>query len=326
MPLKRKPHHANLDPTNPGVRVNPADLRTASAQFHRAQAQTLQAQGIQPGPLAGKGVPFEAPPPEQPPQRTAPPPQTPPTGNGKPPQQPEPPIPEIYQAPKATGAEKEEIHPLLAQLEEDFGLKKISVKYVKLGGYIWTFRPMSFQDYEWMAAKATETDAKGTEPSMSVANVAATLAAINGTPVYQIFDIDDTGRHIPDPLNPPPDIKYEAALYLIEWLRNKVGMWELVGKLDEQTDLLFEEERSVQYPLWETLASPYRRRIVELHQILSRSTKGEEEEGSNSGDEQSQSQESSLQTSEQLSFGTTSQLQTSSSTGTNESSETNLTP
>jgi hypothetical protein len=226
----------------------------------------------------------------------------------------------------ATGTVEEDVHPLLSQLEEDFGLKKIEVKHVKLGGYTWTFRPMSYQDYEWMAARATETDARGTEPSMSVANVAATLAAINGSPIYEIFNIDDTGRHIPDPLNPPPDIKYEAAQYLIEWFRNKVGMWELVGKLDEQTDLLFEEERSAQYPLWETLASPYRRRIVELHQILSRSTKGAEEDGSNSGDDASQSQESSPQTNEQPSSGTTSPPPTSSSTGTNESSETSSMP
>ncbi len=323
MPLKRKPHHANLDPNNPGVRVNPSDLRTASTQFHRAQAQAMHAQGVHPGPLAGKGVPMEAPPPE----RVAPPPQPQvPSGNGKQAQQPEPPIPEVYQAPMATGTVEEDVHPLLSQLEEDFGLKKIEVKHVKLGGYTWTFRPMSYQDYEWMAARATETDARGTEPSMSVANVAATLAAINGSPIYEIFNIDDTGRHIPDPLNPPPDIKYEAAQYLIEWFRNKVGMWELVGKLDEQTDLLFEEERSAQYPLWETLASPYRRRIVELHQILSRSTKGAEEDGSNSGDDASQSQESSPQTNEQPSSGTTSPPPTSSSTGTNESSETSSMP
>jgi hypothetical protein len=324
MALKRKPHQSMLDPTNPGVRVDPSDLRRANIEYNRAQAQHMHAQGIQPGPLAGSGMQYEAPPLEQKPVVPLPPPS--PMIEPKVAQQPEPPIPEVYRASKIGENQEEEVHPLLTQLEEDFGLKKISVKHVQLGGYTWTFRPMCFQDYEWMAARATETEARGTEPSMSVANISATLAAINNVPIYQMFSIEVMGRHIPDPYNPPPDIKYEAAQYLIEWLRNKVGMWEVIGKLDEQTDLIFEEERAAQYPLWQALASPYRRRIVELHQILTKSTGDQKEEDLSSGDDALQSQGSSPPMSEPSTFGTTNQQWSSTSTGMNGSNAINSMP
>jgi len=210
---------------------------------------------------------------------------------------------------------KEEEHPLLAELEENFGLRKLVPKHLELAGYTWTFRPMNFQDYEWMTQRAAVMGTS--EPSLSATNVAVTLAAINGTPVYEIFDIPTTGRHIPDPLNPPPDIKYEAAEYMLGWLRNKVGMWELIGELDEKTDILFEEDRKEAYPLWDTLASPYRRRLVELREQLMREGSSEELDGK-LGDDASHMQGSSPQTNGQDGSGTTSEQPSSSSTGVTE--------
>jgi hypothetical protein len=318
MTMKRKPHQQGLDPSKPGKQINQDDLRTASAGYQRELKRREEAAGVEPGALAGSGVPHEVPE-----NLTG----APPGGNGQPPPPTPPPqsgepegvLPTGYQAKAPKEAEEE--HPLLGQLEADFGLKKLKVKHIELAGYRWTFRPMSFQDYEWMSSKGTEIDAQGVEPSMSVANVAATLAAINGTPVYTVFKIDVLGRHIPDPLNPPPDIKYEAAQYLLEWFRNKIGMWELVGSLDEQTDILFEEERSEVYPLWASLASPLRRRLVELSTTLKTSI----EESGNPGDDASQSQESSPPTSEPDGSGTTPPPKTSFSTGTKESSGTTST-
>jgi hypothetical protein len=196
-------------------------------------------------------------------------------------------------------------------LEENFGIKKLQVKTLELAGYRWTFRPMSFQDYEWMTTRAA---AMGTsEPSLSAAGVAAQMAAINGTPIYEIFDIPTQGRHIPDPHNPPPDIRYEAAEYLLGWLREKVGMWELIGELDEKTDILFEEDRKEAFPLWETLASPYRRRLVELRDSLMEEMSSEKD--GNSGEDASPTQPSSPQTKEQGGSGTTPDQQSSTSTG-----------
>jgi hypothetical protein len=323
MAMKRKPHQAGLDPTKPGAPVTQADLRKGSQAYHKEQHAKMKEAGITPGALAGaEGMPGHEvpenltgvdrpsggngqPEPPVPPQR---PPQAPPAGA----QAPEPPIPAGYQAGEAAKLPDKEDHPLLAELEENFGIKKLQVKTLELAGYRWTFRPMSFQDYEWMTTRAA---AMGTsEPSLSAAGIAAQMAAINGTPIYEIFDIPVQGRHIPDPNNPPPDIRYEAAEYLLGWLREKVGMWELIGELDEKIDILFEEDRKEAYPLWETLASPYRRRLVELRENLMEEMSSEEQDG-NSGEGASPTQPSSPQTKEQGGSGTTPDQQSSTSTG-----------
>lgn len=336
MAMKRKPHHAGLDPNAPGIPVSRDQLRSASATYQRTQADASRSEGVQLGPLAGKapaevpqnltGVDGAAPvrPPQAPPP--GPPPPGPPQGsggNGRPPQQPEPSIPTTFQA-SGRRDDFEEKHPLLEDLEFNFGIEKLQCADVELAGYRWTFRPMRFEEYEWMSNNIRRNIATGetSEPSLAVAGVSATLAAINGTPVYEVFKVDTTGRHIPDRMNPPPDIKFEAATYILEWFREKVGMWELISELDSQTDVLFEEQRSKQFPLWETLASPFRQRLVELRQLLENS--GTEPDGK-PGDDASPSPEHSPPTPEPSSSGTTPEQPTSSSTGGSESSGTALT-
>jgi hypothetical protein len=331
MAMKRKPHQEGLDPQNPGIPVSARDLRDASKQYQQTQAKAVRAGAVQPGALAGAapvevptnltgvdGTPAAAAPPQAPqaPQR----PTQPPAGGGNG-QTPEPPIPAAYSAGGPGEAEK---HPLLEDLEHNFGIEKLRCEEVLVGGYKWTFRPMRFEDYEWMSNNVRRSliTQESSEPSMSVASVAAVLAAINGTPVYEIFQVDATGRHIPDKLNPPPDIKFEAATYILEWFREKVGMWELIGKLDEQVDLLFEEQRSNEYPLWGTLASPYRQQIIDLKRTLEGYST---EADGKPGDDASQQQESSPPTQEPSSSGTTQKQQNSSSTGTTGQSETDLT-
>ncbi len=320
MPMKRKPHQEGLDPQNPGIPVSTQDLRAASKEYQRTQAKALQQGPVQPGSLAGKAPVGEVPQNltgvdgQQAAQRhmAAPPKPQPPAGQG-----PEPAIPATYSAGKAPQAEEEK-HPLLEDLEHNFGITKLKCQDVELGGYKWTFRPMAFEDYEWMAnhVRRNVMTQEAAEPSMSVASVAAVLAAVNDTPVYELFKVDTTGRHIPDKLNPPPDIRYEGAIYLLEWLREKVGMWELIGKLDEQVDILFEEQRSREYPLWETLASPYRQQIVELKRDLD----SLKEPDGKPGDDALSQQESSPQTQEPSSSGTTPEPPNSSSTGMTERS------
>lgn len=324
MPMKRKPHQEGLDPQNPGIPVSPQQLREASKAYQQTQARAIQQGGVQPGALAGmpvREVPqnltgVDGAPQASPRPQPAPP---PPGGNG---QGPEPPIPAAYNA----GGSKEEgeKHPLLEDLEYNFGISKLECEEVLLAGYKWTFRPMAFEDYEWMSNNVRRSllTQESSEPSMSVASVAAVLAAINGTPIYELFEVSTTGRHIPDKMNPPPDIKFEAATYLLEWFREKVGMWELIGKLDEQVDILFEEQRSREYPLWGTLASPYRQQIMELKRQLEGSLTGP---AGKPGDDASQQQESSPQTQEPSSSGTTQEQPSSFSTGTTEQSETGST-
>jgi hypothetical protein len=322
MPMKRKPHQEGLDPENPGIPVTTKDLRAASLDYQKTQARSLAAQGVQQGSLmtAPVDVPQNvtgvdgpesgAPPRQAPPQRPAP----PAGGNG---QGPEPAIPASYNAGSRSIEDMAKKHPLLEDLEHNFGIEKLKCRDIKLGGYTWTFRPMRFEDYEWMAnhVRRNPVTQESSEPAMSVVSVASLLAAVNRTPVYEMFGVDTTGRHIPDKLNPPPDIRYEAAVYLLEWFREKVGLWELISKLDAEVDLVFEDQRSREYPLWETLASTYRQRIIELKRQLESSM-----EDGKSGDDASQQEESSPPTPEPSSSGTTQQQPTSSSTGTTERS------
>jgi len=326
MPMKRKPHQEGLDPAAPGIPVSTKQLREASKEYQKTQAKAVQQGPVQAGSLAGKAPVGEVPQNltgvdgQQAAQRhLATPPKPPGNGEG---QEPEPAIPATYKAAAAPTDEAEK-HPLLEDLEFNFGIDKLKCQDILLGGYKWTFRPMRFEDYEWMAnhTRRNSMTMESSEPSMSVTSVAAVLAAINDTPIYEVFKVDTTGRHIPDKLNPPPDIKFEAAIYLLEWFREKVGMWELIGKLDEQVDILFEEQRSREFPLWETLASPYRQQIMELKRDLDSSM----EHDGKLGDDASSQPESSPQTQEPSSSGTTPKQPTSTSTGTTESSSADLT-
>lgn len=320
MPMKRKPHQEGLDPQNPGIPVTTKDLRSASQEYQKTQARSLAAQGVQQGSLmtAPVDVPQNVTGVDQPggvaPPRQAPPRQAPPAGgNGH---GPEPAIPASYSAGVSNIEEMADKHPLLEELEHSFGIEKLKCRDIELGKYVWTFRPMRFEDYEWMAnnVRRNPVTQESSEPAMSVVSVSALLAAVNGTPVYEMFKVDTTGRHIPDKFNPPPDIRYEAATYLLEWFREKVGLWELISKLDAEVDLVFEDQRSREYPLWETLASTYRQRIIALKRQLESST----EPDGKSGDDASQQQESSPQTPEPSSSGTTPEPLTSSSTGMTE--------
>lgn len=335
MVMKRKPHHDRLDPNNPGIPVSRDDLRQASATYQRDVARAAAAEGVTPGALAGKAPVGQVPsdptgvgaapiqPHAQPPQPPQPP--APPTGgagNGQPPGPgPDAAIPTNFTPGALADAGLEDQHPLLDELELNFGIKKLHVEHIMLANYKWTFRPMKFEDYEWMSNNLRRNPVTGdaSEPSMSASNVAATLAAINDVPVIDIWKLDTTGRHIPDRLNPPPDLKFEGAAYLLEWFRSKVGMWELISALDEQTDVLFEKQRSGAFPLWGELASPWRRRLVELQEVMSEISSMED---GTPGDEPSPTQESSPQTPEPSSSGTTQEPPTSSSTGATESPKT----
>ena len=323
MAMKRKPHQANLNPQAPGRRVTPDDLARGSSQFQKSQLAAMEAEGLTPGgapnaPVAdaalATGPAFSQEPGVDP--RAAGAPQAAPQAAqaaAPPPSGPEPSIPATYQ-PSLPIAEVEQKHPLLAELETAFGIEKLKVASVEVAGYVWTFRPMDHEAYEWMSSnlmRNPETGETG-EPSLSVANVASTLAAINEVPLYKVFNLNVVGRHIPDPMNPPGDIKWVAARYVLEWLRSKVGMWELVGKLDEQIDILFEEQRSHSYPLWQELAHPLRRQLVEMREMLKASST---EPDGRTGDAASPSQASSPQTSVPTNSGTTPEPPSSSSTG-----------
>lgn len=212
----------------------------------------------------------------------------------------------------ATAEDKQ--HPVLKKLETAFGLKKLKCESFKLAGFSWRFRPPAFRSYEWMSQNV-ELGADGTvpAPTLQLTNVASALAAINGTPLYEVFGISTTARYIPDPNYPPPDIRAVAAETFVEWVRDDVGLWELIPKLDSELDELFEKSRETSYPLV---------RALEMEQSSPASTDEktpmQRMNGGKAGAELSPSSDGSQLTQEPMPSSMTTSPENSSSTGETE--------
>lgn len=164
----------------------------------------------------------------------------------------DPKVPDSFD-PSAVGlkpVEQKKRHPLLVRLEKEFGISKLNTKVVALGGYTFTFRPKSYRDYEWMTNNIPPTpENKVAVSSFQVTSVASGLAAINDVPIYELFDIDVTGRFIPNKNYPPPDIREAAQNILLQWFRDDVGLWELIPALDVAYSEVFDKEKDASYPL-----------------------------------------------------------------------------
>ena len=237
------------DPLRPGIPIDPKAL----AQRNAAEIIKQRAPEIQRGSL--DGPPPEA---EDPNIQTAPEPPEPAIPSNQ--------IPASFVAGMPEAAKKR--HPLLDRLEKDFGISRLECRDHVFAGYKWTFRPQTFLDYEWATAHLTE---ELSMPTLAACNVASMLAAIDDVPVYEIFGVDTIGRSISDPLNPPPDIRRQASTSLLEWFRNDLGLWEIISRLDETIDILFEVQRRDQYPLWLEMVSEERK--AHLSRLLARSGK-----------------------------------------------------
>ena len=154
------------------------------------------------------------------------------------------------------GVETNNDHPLLKKLEIEFGIKKLETKSYTVGDFTFVFRPQEFIDFEWMHCQIQSTisaevggDPVVTTPAIQLAEVCSSLAAINDTPIYEIMGVETKGRFIPDPLLPPPDIRKQSQDLLIQWMRHKLGLLELVPLLAEICRSLFKEEKENKYPL-----------------------------------------------------------------------------
>ena len=153
------------------------------------------------------------------------------------------------------GLEIKKKHPLLEKLETAFGVKKLQIKTVELGGFVFSFRPPNWRDYEWMMSNVPVVQ-EGTTysvPSIQVSEVVSGLAAIDGTPVYLLMGLNVTGRFIPDTSNPPMDIRRSAQDAMLEWIRQEIGLWELIPALHRKYNEIFEKDREELYPLYQTL-------------------------------------------------------------------------
>lgn len=76
-------------------------------------------------------------------------------------------------------------HPLLTKLTDHFGLSKIKWDSVTWSGFKWTFAPISSPLRWWMAETIDSTTYRNAPPL----HIACSLVALDGEPVWKIFNI-----------------------------------------------------------------------------------------------------------------------------------------
>jgi hypothetical protein len=180
-------------------------------------------------------------------------------------QQPAPAIPSSFDAGKSVPTlQGKEEHPVLKKLKTHFGIEKLEPVEFEYVGFKWSFRPPNLRSYEWMSAKVLVVDGGVSLPSLATAEVCSSLAAIDDVPLFEVFDIDTSGRYIPDPLNPPPDIRDAAADACIAWFRDSAGLWEVVGNLNDKQTEISEKEREDNYPLYEEVLESRRKSLTRM--------------------------------------------------------------
>jgi hypothetical protein len=227
------------NPQQPGIPVNLDQLKRQAKTEHR----TRNAQN----------APVAIPPPEAampplPTKEEAPPPAA---------------IPDAFEG--GDVHKKQAVHPLLKQLNQEFGLEKLKTEIVELGNHRWEFRPKDYSALEWVTERiALENQGRDTITGVSAINVAAHLAAVDGVAVHTLFNIDTLGRHIADSNNPPVDIRRQASEAVLDWLKNDIGLTELVEELESRYSASYERQRRDAYPLWRQLASTYHQMMVSL--------------------------------------------------------------
>jgi len=230
--------NVDRDPARPGIPVNLDQLKNKSRKEH----QVTRAQNE---PVA---MPFTDPVRPPAPQPAAPPPAA---------------IPDSFEAGAAPVAQR--IHPLLKQLNQEFGLERLKTEIVEMGNHRWSFRPKDYSSLEWVTERLTLMNQEsGTITGVSAIHVAAHLALVDGVPVYEIFNIETTGRHIADKGNPPADIKRQASEAVLSWLREDIGLTEIIEALETKFEVLYERQRRDAFPLWQTLANTYQKMLVSV--------------------------------------------------------------
>src|SRR5579885_2800025 len=97
---------------------------------------------------------------------------------------------------------------VLTRLRQELGISRVKPVEVEVAGFKWLLRPPMYLERAWAAGKIMGSAADGLL-TMQVAQVAASIVAIDGEPVVSMF-----GVMLPegaDPFNPPQEAKFEAA-------------------------------------------------------------------------------------------------------------------
>jgi len=123
-------------------------------------------------------------------------------------------------APAPTGPVRAE-HPILAKLRQDLGIESTDAYDVQIGQHRWTLRALTSGEVG-VASRLADQVAGGVvehEIVNQAAISAYSVVAIDGTPCYQVFQVDvPPGVVIVDPMRPPTAVRSLAAQQLYEFI------------------------------------------------------------------------------------------------------------
>lgn len=124
-------------------------------------------------------------------------------------------------------------HPVLSQLREDLGIDSIRPVDVQVGGHTWTFVSLTPGDVA-TASRLADNLAVGrveTHMTYQTAVVSHAIAAVDGAPAHEVFDVElPPGVQVTNPLRPPRAVRFHTAGKLFDFIQEE-GRTELAGKL-----------------------------------------------------------------------------------------------
>lgn len=102
---------------------------------------------------------------------------------------------------------------------------------------IFTLRPLSGDDMVW----ATAQDAAINDVGRNMCVAAASVAAINGTPLYEAMSVEGTeGFRIADPLYPPKGVRFAASGRFLQMCIQEPGMQSILFGVNQLYSMHFE--------------------------------------------------------------------------------------
>jgi hypothetical protein len=168
------------------------------------------------------------------------------------PERAEPVVPKVPVAFKAGApiTEETEKHELLVQLSRDFGLQTAPTETVEIAGYRWTLRAPNYPDHDWYTE--TLVSGRASAARYQLVRLAASLAAVNGVPLYKLFGLSN--EFVADPLYPPVNIRYQGANRFIDWVEEPGNLMfvELIERAHNALDAYHEKVKG-DHPLWAAL-------------------------------------------------------------------------
>lgn len=147
---------------------------------------------------------------------------------------------------------------ILSKLREDFGIDSIPLTDVKVNEHTFTMRVLNAGSVTQALRFADTLSMPGSERenaiNLQIALTSFAIVAIDGDPVYKVFDVpipdahmtvvEGQSRPIFAPLDPPPEIRIVGATQLMDFLSGQASssllaeLWEQYGKaVDPQGSL-----------------------------------------------------------------------------------------